>query len=81
MLERELNSQTPAKKPKSSLRNNKVSVDYEGVENVMFEMDGMGMGMGMGTGNEERPLPKTPRTRQRKLTTRKWDLGVEGGRS
>ena len=47
-----------------------LSLETSDVENAVFQLHGMSL--------EEKGVAKTPKARQRKLTTRKWDLGLEG---
>lgn len=72
-LERELQGRSPTKKNKKALAENKFSLGYSDVENTVCKMDEMSL--------EEKAPPKTPGKtpgkKQRKLTTRKWDLAME----
>ncbi|KAI9724343.1 MAG: hypothetical protein M1812_000411 [Candelaria pacifica] len=75
-LERELQGRSPTKKKKQIT----VSIhdDYQDVENTVVKLNGLNL--------EEKPPmmrspqqtpAKTPGKKQRKLTTRKWDLGMD----
>ncbi len=67
-LERELHGRSPTKKTKTFIHT-PMSADHSDVENAVFKLNGMSL--------DDKPVVKTPRTKQRKLTTRKWDLGME----
>jgi len=74
-LERELQSRSPTKKARTKTKTvtvttSALSLENNDVENTLFKLNGMSL--------EEKPVATTPRPRQRKLTTRKWDLGLEG---
>ncbi|KAI9874064.1 MAG: hypothetical protein M1830_010229 [Pleopsidium flavum] len=66
-LERELQGRSPTKKSKRFVHA-AMSADHSDVENAVFKLNGMSL--------DDKPVKKTPRTKQRKLTTRKWDLGM-----
>lgn len=72
-LERELQSRSPTKKTRTKTKpfnSSALSLENSDVENTVFQLNGMSL--------DEKPVAKTPKPRQRKLTTRKWDLGLEG---
>ncbi len=75
-LERELQGRSPTKKKKQITVS--IHEDSQDVENTVIKLNGLNL--------EEKPPvmksphqtpSKTPGKRQRKLTTRKWDLGMD----
>ncbi|KAI9808942.1 MAG: hypothetical protein M1827_007116 [Pycnora praestabilis] len=73
LVERELRTRSPTKKQKSfALPVMATNVNHD-IENAMFKLNGMSLE----AKTQELSPAKTPGKKQRKLTTRKWDLGVD----